>query len=179
MQRIKYSDHTKTMSISCWADSYCYDSTTSSIHFLSIAGRYAEVKAILAALISNLNRHVEIQAEDKVLKLTTPSWKKMRTMIAKLPSGGWHGVLIAESRENDSSILILKATPGTIYKLLYDSFPVCAIPEWSTWLIARLEEEGYLRMLAAYNMKAAILNVTEPTLDEILSQGVAKRQIQF
>ena len=122
---------------------------------------------------------MEIDTKDGKLKLSAPMWKKMRTMTAKLASGSSHGVLLAQATDNDSSMLLLDATPDNIFRMVYEAFPVCAIPEWSDWLIVRLEEEGYLRMLTSYNIKAAILKVTEKALDEIVSDGVSRNRISF
>ena len=179
MHRIEYNDYDRSISVSAWASAYAYESQTDALHFLSLGGHTNAVKAILSALVSNRCLSVEIQAEDEKLILSAPHWKRLRTFCARLPSGNSHGILLAGGGDDDTSILVLDATPERIFKVLYETFPLTALPEWSEWLVARLEEEGHLCFLESHNLKAAIVNVNEEQLDKIVAEGVTGRTIKF
>jgi len=179
VHRIEFNDYERSISVSAWAERYAYDAETDTVHLLSLGGQASAVKAILAALVSNRYLSVEIHADDERLKLSAPHWKRLRTYTCRMPSGGCHGIFLSGGGEDDTSQLILDATPQRIFQVLYEGYAITALPAWAEWLAAKLQKEGHLQYLAGRNTHAAILDVTEEILDEIVSRGVADKELRF
>ncbi len=71
---------------------------------------------------------------------------KFRT--ARLPSGLAHGVVWNEDRSN--GLFVQDVTPESVYRAVYDAFPVTLLPEWAGWLTKRLRQQGWLVDLDVY-----------------------------
>jgi len=179
MQRIEYTDYARGISVAAWAERYAYDPATDCLHFLSLAGHPGAVKAILAALVSNNGRSVEITTEEEKLILSAARWKRLSSTTTRLAGGGFHGIMVAGGGENDRETLILDATPDTIFRVVYETYPITALSEWTDWLTRELQEHKALSFLSGFNMQAALLNTSEEKLDAIISEGVSSGRIVF
>lgn len=178
---MRYADYYKGVSVEAFTDGYAYD-RYSYLYLLSVAGHDSNVKAITSALVSG--RTVEILSED-VIEAGTAYGKKYRILSTRTPSGLLHQVVLADGllRSPDGHERLIyvdqeEDVAGAVHEAVRDGYPVPLIPEWSDWLCDRLRKDSYLEELYG-KRKVLRLNLSEESLDSMISGGVRNGEIDF
>lgn len=180
LQKVRYHDYHKGIHIECYTDGYAY-SQYDEIYLLSVVGYDSAVKGITSAAVSG--REIEILTE-YTIRICANRYEKYRILNTKLPSGLLHQIVVAESfftQEGMSKIIYVteqQNTPEVVYQKIQQSYTIPSIPEWAEWLYKRIIDNGWVEKLQG-TVKVLKLDVHEKALDELISEGVKNKGINF
>lgn len=181
LEKIRYLDTGKGVHVEAFTDGYAYDEN-SRLYLLSASGREARVKAVTSALTSGLG--VEIMSDPPV-EVSRVYREDYRILKDRLPSGLLHELVLSDrflNSEPGGSRLIYvpdgqDAVP-VVYEAVKRTYPVPVIDDWADWLCRRLEDVDALRRFRG-NRMVYELRADEDMLDEIVSEGVKRGEIEF
>jgi len=170
--------------VEVFTDGYAYDQVTNWLHLISLVGNDSAVKAVSAAMIAH--REITIHRDDaSALELTACPYSKYRILSAKLDCGAVHQI-VADDRffRHDgpgSQLLVIPPDDDlatAVYQQVVSRIASPVIPEWAGWICSRLKQDEHLAELKG-TVRAVEVDVDEPTLDKIISHGVAEGEISF
>jgi hypothetical protein len=171
---IIFDDPERDTRVVAYADRYAAD-RHGELFFLSIGGESMAVRAVLAALASRKSVTVEGSTQHSWLMFPWNSKVKFRT--ARLSSGLAHGVVWNEDSSN--GLFVQDVTPESVYRAVYEAFPVTLLPEWAGWLTKRLRQQSWLVDLDGVGMKAGLIRATTGGLDRLVSDGVKAGELNI
>ena len=134
-----------------------------------------DIRAVLATLASR--RSVTVEGSTRHSWLMFPWNSKVKFRTTRLPSGLAHGTAWNEDRSN--GLFVQDVTPESVYRAVYDRFPVTLLPEWAGWLTKRLRQQGWLVDLDGAGMKAGVIRATTGGLDRLVADGVKAGKIRI
>ena len=130
---------------------------------------------VLAALAS---RHsVTVEGSTQHSWLMFPWNSKVKFRAARLSSGLAHGIAWNEDRSN--GLFVQDVTSESVYRAVYEAFPVTLLPEWAGWLTKRLRQQGWLVDLDGVGMKAGVIRATTGGLDRLVADGMKTGKIRI
>ncbi len=172
--RIIFDDPERDTRVVAYADRYGAD-RHGELYFLSIAGESMAVRAVLAALASR--RSVTVEGSTQHSWLMFPWNARVKFRAARLPSGLAHGIAWNEDRSN--GLFVQDVTPESVYRAVYEAFPVTLLPAWAGWLTRRLRQQGWLVDLDGVGMKAGVIRATIGGLDRLVADAVKAGKIKI
>jgi len=174
MCRITFDDPERDTRVVAYAGRYAAD-RHGELFFLSIGGESMAVRAVLAALASR--RSVTMEGSTQHSWLMFPWNAQVKFKTVRLPSGLAHGIAWNEDRSN--GIFVQDMTPESVYRAVYDRFPVTLLPEWAGWFTKRLRQQEWLVDLDGVGMKAGVIRATTGELDRLVGEGVKRGEIRI
>ena len=177
MRMVNFYRWKPEVSITAYCDKYAI-SEDHILYFLSLSGPESAVRGIISAI--QAGESITIRGDGACINCRK-GLSALRSATSKIAYENMtHGlcldVSLWEMNEN-REILLLKNDPETLYYTLHQHFSITAIPEWKAWIHQKLQQ--YIVRLTSYCVEAFLLKVTEQELDEIISNGIRRREIQF
>ncbi len=184
LHQVVYDEYWRGISVSTYTDLYAYDPENASLVFVSLAGTEQAVKAISSAIIGC--RTVSILREpDTEIPVNGHPASHFRVLSTKLPGGAVHQ-LVADTRffgnEDSESRLVIIPQSDDVSRVVYSQvlahLASPLVPEWSAWICEQLIGQDLMRQMEG-TLKAVEVSVSEPTVDEIVSEGVRTGRIRL
>ncbi len=184
LHQVVYDEYWRGISVSTYTDLYAYDPENASLVFVSLAGTEQAVKAISSAIIGC--RTVSILREpDTEIPVNGHPASHFRVLSTKLPGGAVHQ-LVADTRffgnEDSESRLVIIPQSDDVSRVVYSQvlahLASPLVPEWSAWICEQLIGQDLIRQMEG-TLKVVEVSVSEPTVDEIVSEGVRMGRIHF
>jgi len=184
LSTVVFEECWRNIKVCAYTDFYAYDPEDGTLLFISVAGNEQAVKAISSAIIAYKTVSVEREGQPEHLLHGHPS-SRYRIMSTKLAGGSLHQI-VADSRfylntDADSRLIIIPTDMQpheAIYSRILSPLASPIISVWSQWLCDQLEQRDRLREMAG-TMRVVEVATDEPTMDEIVSEGIRAGQIHF
>ncbi len=184
LHQVVYDEYWRGIKVSAYTDLYAYDPENASLVFVSLAGTEQAVKAISSAIIGG--RTVSILRErDTEIPVTGHPASHFRVLSTKLPGGAVHQ-LVADTRffgngDSESRLVIIPQSDDVsrvVYSQVLAHLASPLVPEWSAWICEQLIGQDLIRQMEG-TLKVVEVSVSEPTVDEIVSEGVRTGRIRL
>ncbi len=182
LEKVQYCNYHRNILVEAYTDAFVFD-RYKQVVLLSLVGQDSAVKSISSAMVSG--RELQISQREGNITIEADRNTHYRILSSKLPSGLLHQLVVAEDflKSENSGRKLIFIPAGTspaeaVFHHLQQTFAITAIPEWSSWLYERLKEQELIEELEG-TVQAVRLWVHEKALDELISEGVRKKEIRF
>jgi len=184
LDNVVFEEYWRNIKVSAYTDLCAYDPEDGDLLFISLAGNEQAVKAISSAIIACKTIAISCNGETEHLLNGHPA-SRYRIMSTKLAGGPLHQI-VADSRfylntDADSRLIIIPTDMQrheAIYSRILSPLASPIISVWSQWLCDQLEQRDRLREMAG-TLRVVEVATDEPTMDEIVSEGIREGQIHF
>ena len=184
LDTVVFEEYWLNIKVSAYTDLYAYDPEDGAVLFISLAGNEQAVKAISSAIIACKTIAISREGRPEDLLSGHPA-SRYRIMSTKLSGGTLHQI-VADARfyvnsDRDSRLVIIP--PETepheaIYSQVLAPLASPVIPGWAQWVCDRLQQTDRLREMAG-TFRVVEVAVDDRIVDEIVSEGIRMRQINF
>ncbi len=184
LDTVIFEEPWRNIKVSAYTDLYAYDPEDGAVLFISLAGNEQAVKAISSAIIACKTFTVRLEGQPDYLLNGHPA-SRYRIMSTKLAGGSLHQI-VADSRfwtnSNTESRLVIVPADTQLHEAIYSQVlvPLASpvIPAWAKWVCDRLQQIDVLTEMAG-TLRVVEVAVDERIVDEIVSEGIQMRQINF
>jgi hypothetical protein len=182
LDRIVFEPYGRGIKVSAYTDQYAYDPEDNSLVFISLAGTEQAVKAISSAIIGGQTVSI-MGADNSEILLDGHRATHFRVLSTKLPGGAVHQ-LVADTRffVSDEAGAYLVVIPQhedvskVVYRQVLTHLASPLLPAWAGWICGQLEDLERMWEMEG-TLRVAQVSADEPTVDQIVSQGLRTGQI--
>jgi hypothetical protein len=184
LDTVVFEECWRNIKVSAYTDLYAYDPEDGAVLFISMAGNEQAVKAISSAIIACKTFTIRGEGSPEHLLNGHPA-SRYRIMSTKLAGGPLHQIVAdarfwANSNTESRLVIIPQDTHPheAIYSQVLAALASPVIPSWAQWVCDRLEQADRLREMGG-TLRVAEVAVDDRIVDEIVSEGIRMRQINF
>lgn len=150
-------------------------------YIVSVVGPATTIKAISAALNNSRSLTLSVSHCGEVAPYSneryfgTDAGFGYDCKRVKLGFDLWHLLAISKAPH----LIPVYSEAAVMRHLMSSRYTTPILSGWGKWLVHELKRRGHLRTLLCYNCKAAVLNLEQETLDDVVSQGVASGSLKI